>query len=236
MATLTKSRGNAPTRRGKATKLMLPARRRSAAIIWWSLPIVAIGGWFYPYLGFLMLLCMAAPVVIGAIRGRFWCGWVCPRGSFFDYVMSRFSRNKPAPKWLRSKAFRRGVLIFLMSMMTVQLTLAWPNPQAIGRVFIMLLTVTTLVGIGLAVAYKPRTWCTFCPMGTMASWVSRGKRPLNINPSACTSCSACSKLCPMYLNPSQPDPSHAACIKCEQCVARCPRKALSFDAQPDQAA
>lgn len=222
-----------PSRWATAAKLLLPARRKSASLLWWMLPAVIVGGWFYPYLGFLMLICMMAPIVIGFFRGRFWCGWVCPRGSFLDYVMGHFSRNKPAPAWLRSKHFRRGMLIFLMGMMGFQLTMAWPNPQAIGRVFIMLLTVTTVVGIGLAIAYRPRTWCTFCPMGTLASWVSRGKRPLTVNTSTCRSCSACSKVCPMYLNPHQPDNSHAICIKCEQCVSRCPRKSLSFDPKPE---
>lgn len=223
-----------PAPRRKGANLMSPTRRRTAAIIWWFLPIVAIAGWFLPYLGYLMLICMLAPVVIGAFRGRLWCGWVCPRGSFFDYIMARFSRNKPAPAWLRSKAFRNGMIAFLMTVMGVQLTLAWPDPAAIGRVFIMLLTVTTIVGMGLAVAYRPRTWCSFCPMGTMTSWFSHGKRPLNVT-SACKDCSACGKVCPMYLTPQHPDSSHASCIKCERCVMVCPRNAISFE-QPQDAA
>lgn len=186
-----------------------------------------IGGWFYPYLGFAMIFCMLAPVVVSAVRGRYWCGWVCPRGSFFDYVMGRFSRNKPAPTWLRSRYFRIGMLIFLMTMMTVQIGRAWPDPQAIGRVFIMLLTVTTVVGIGLALAYKPRTWCSFCPIGTMSSWLAHGKQSLVVS-NTCRNCSACAKLCPMGLNPQQVDGSHADCIKCAICVTRCPSQALTF--------
>lgn len=216
-----------PARRRNVALELLPARRRSAAILWWLLPVFVVGGWFYPYLGLLMPICMLAPVVIAPIRGRTWCGWACPRGSFLDYVMGRFSRGRSAPKWLRSKGFRLGVLAFLMVMMTTQLVFAWPDPQAIGRVFIMLLTVTTVVGIGLALAYRPRTWCSFCPMGTMSSWFSHGKRPLYVG-SACTSCPACTKLCPMSLNPSKPDNTHADCIKCTRCVAICPRKTISF--------
>jgi polyferredoxin len=154
---------------------------------------------------------------------------MCPRGSFFDYVMGRLGRQRAAPSWMQSTAFRVGALVFLMAMMTVQLVLAWPDPQAIGRVFILLLTVTTVVGIGLALVYKPRTWCTVCPMGTMAGWAAKGnKRTLQVDAAACTSCSACAKLCPMGLTPQQPDQAHASCITCEICVSRCPRKALSL--------
>jgi polyferredoxin len=223
-----------PKRRSNGARALLPARRRSAAILWWLLPLFVIGGWFFPSLGLILPLCMLAPVVIAPIRGRFWCGWVCPRGSFFDYIMSRFSRNKPAPAWLRSKRVRLGALLFLMTMMTGQIALVWPDPQAIGLVLIRLLTVTTVVGVGLALAYKPRTWCSVCPMGTMASWFSHGKRPLTVN-SACTNCPACTKLCPMGLTPQRPDSTHADCIKCMHCVTICPRKALTFEQPTNQA-
>ncbi len=119
------------------------------------------------------------------------------------------------------------MLIFLMTMMTVQISNAWPDPQAIGRVFIMLLTVTTVTGIGLALAYKPRTWCSFCPMGTMSSWFAHGKQALVVH-DTCRSCAACAKLCPMGINPQQVDSTHADCIKCTICVTRCPAKALTF--------
>ncbi len=216
-----------PARRRNAMCFLPPARRRGAALLWWGLPLFAIGGWFYPYLGFVMIFCMLAPVVVSTVRGRYWCGWVCPRGSFFDYVMGRFSRNKPAPQWLRSRNFRIGMLIFLMTMMAVQISNAWPDPQAIGRVFILLLTVTTVAGIGLALAYKPRTWCSFCPMGTMSSWFAHGKQALVVS-DACRNCSACATLCPMGLTPQQVDSTHADCIKCTICVTRCPPKALTF--------
>lgn len=207
---------------------MLPARQRSAVWLWWAVPIVAIGGWWYPYLGLGVLACMLGPVIVAVARGRYWCGWLCPRGAFFDYVMARFSAKRPVPAWLRSRGFRWFAIAFLMGMMGGQLVLAYPNPAAMARVFVVLLGVTTLVGIGLALAYTPRAWCTICPMGTMSSWVSHGKRSLQVS-SACRNCNACSKVCPMGLIPFQPDASHADCIKCGQCVQRCPVNALTFD-------
>jgi ferredoxin-type protein NapH len=214
-------------RQSKTAQFIPTARLRSAALLWWLLPAFLVVGWFYPIIGLFLLVCMAAPVAVATVQGRSWCGWACPRGSFFDYIMERFSRNKPAPAWLRRKPFRLGVLTFMMTMVAIQVTLAWPNFEAIGRFFITMLAITTVVGIGLALAYRPRTWCTICPSGTMASWFARGKKPLNVN-SACKSCSICAKVCPMDLTPHEADPSHADCIKCERCIQRCPPKALAF--------
>ncbi len=209
-----------------------PARRSSAAWLWVFVPIVAVGGWWYPYLGLLVIGCMLAPVAVAAVRGRYWCGWLCPRGAFFDAIMARVSRHRPAPAWLRGRAFRIGMLAFLMTVMTVQLVLAYPHGEAMARVFVLLLGVTTLAGLVLAIVYQPRTWCTFCPMGTMSSWVAVGRRPLQVS-AACRDCGACGKVCPMSLAPHRVDATHADCLQCERCVARCPVKALSFTPPTD---
>jgi len=204
-----------------------PARKRGAALLWWLLPVVMFGGWFYPYLGYLLLICMVGPLIVASMKGRYWCGWICPRGSFLDYIMARFSRNKPVPAWLKSNPFRIGMIIFLMGMLGTQSYLVWPNLEAIGFVFIKILTITTVVAIVGALLYRPRTWCTFCPVGTMSSWLSHGKKPLTVS-NACKGCSACAKVCPMDIEPHKASHAHADCLKCERCIDRCPPKALSF--------
>ncbi|HEX2950795.1 MAG TPA: 4Fe-4S binding protein, partial [Armatimonadota bacterium] len=186
-----------------------------------------IGGWFYPYLGLLLLICMISPIIVGGIRGRYWCGWMCPRGAFFDYIMSRFSRNRPIPAWMRCSWFRLLVVVVLMGMMGVQLAFAWPIPTHIGRVFVLLLGVTTVIGIVLSLAFSPRAWCMICPMGTIASWISGGKDPLATS-TACTQCRLCEKACPMKLTPYNAAVSQADCLKCQICVINCPKQALSF--------
>jgi polyferredoxin len=51
--------------------------------IWISLLFMAllIGGWFYLPLGYFMIVCMFAAMVVGIIKDRYWCDWMCPRGS-----------------------------------------------------------------------------------------------------------------------------------------------------------
>ena len=59
--------------------------------------VFMIAGLFYPWLGFAVLICMAAPILVALVKGRFWCGNFCPRGSFFDVVMAKFSPRKAVP-------------------------------------------------------------------------------------------------------------------------------------------
>ena len=41
------------------------------------------------------------------------------------------------------------------------------DAKYIGLVFWQMCMVTSFIGVVLAVMYKPRTWCAFCPMGTI---------------------------------------------------------------------
>lgn len=207
-------------------------RQGIKSVVWLMLPIAIIGGWVYPPLGFGVLICMVASVAVSFRKGRAWCDF-CPRGTFFDTVMARWSRGRSVPGFLRSTPFRVLMLVFLMTMMTVQLVHAWGDVYSMGRVFWMLLTVTTAVGIILAIPIHHRTWCSFCPMGSAASWIGRRKQPLHVETAACTGCSACARVCPMELDPGAHREAgvmeHGDCLKCRKCIVQCPKSALSFD-------
>lgn len=140
-----------------------------------SLLLLLLGGWFYPPLGYFMIVCMVMVMGISAIKGRHWCDWMCPRGSFWDTYLGRFSRNVKAPSLFRSLPFRLLWLGILMGMLTVNLVPLWPDFYLMSKPFVMILTVTTAVGLVLGMLYRPRVWCMFCPMGTMANWLGRGK-------------------------------------------------------------
>lgn len=190
-------------------------------------------GLVYPAIGVVALVCMLAPVVIAPFRGRYWCGNFCPRGSFWDNVITKVSPGKPIPPFFRSKGLRVFMLAFIMTMFSVQTYFAWGDLAAMGRVFINLILVTTIVGIILGVVYHQRTWCAFCPMGTLASWLSGKAMPLSVAP-GCVGCNACTRACPLQLSPAGGKTAGAFsdgdCLKCSRCVAACPKKALRFDA------
>lgn len=195
--------------------------------------VLLVAGWFFPLIGYFIPLCMVAGIGMASIRGRQWCNWYCPRGSFADSYMKTISPERIIPDWLRSLPVRIGVLAFLMAMLTFQIVRLWPDPYAIGKFFVVLLTITTVVGMVLAIIFHQRSWCYVCPIGSLSSWVGKDKHPLRINSETCIDCKACTKACPMQLAPQEMKELgkmsfRGDCLKCGLCVATCPTDALSF--------
>jgi ferredoxin-type protein NapH len=195
--------------------------------------VLLVAGWYLPLIGYFIPLCMVAGVGMATVRGRQWCNWYCPRGSFADTYLKLISPRKEIPAILRSNSFRLGVLAFLMAMLTFQIIRLWPDGFAIGGFFIVLLTITTIIGIILSMIYHQRSWCYICPIGSLSSWVGKNKHQLTINREACINCKACSKTCPMQLAPVEMKENSEMqfkgdCLKCGLCVATCPKNALSF--------
>lgn len=66
----------------------------------------------------------------------------------------------------------------------------WVAQFAFGFYSIML--TSTLIGLIVMVLFKPRTWCVFCPMGTMTQLICRLRAGKPEVESACSgSCSTC---------------------------------------------
>lgn len=195
--------------------------------------VFLVGGWFYSLIGYFIPLCMVAGVGLAAFRGRTWCNWLCPRGSFADTYMKVISPGRKMPGWLRGTPVRLGVLAFLMAMLTFQITRLWPDPYAIGKFFVVLLTITTVVGVFMALFLHQRAWCSICPIGSLSSWVGKNRYPLSMDKGACVSCGLCAKACPMQLSPQEMKEGEAMayrgdCLKCGLCAKACPKQALCF--------
>ncbi len=177
------------------------------------------------------VICMVAPILVSIFRGRFWCGNLCPRGSFYDHVVSKFSNHKKVPKFLKSGLFRAFMVVFMMSMFSLGIYKNWGDLYGIGMVFYRIIVITTIVGIILSLMYNHRTWCNFCPMGTIASVISRiSKSNHNMQiSSACVSCKVCEKKCPLGIVPYEYKEkilSHPDCISCGKCMTVCPKHAI----------
>lgn len=197
--------------------------------------VIIVGGWRYPLLGYFIPLCMLLGVGIGFFKGRKWCDWYCPRGSFFDVLIKPISPKKEIPKFFKGLPLRIGILSFLMLMMTLQIIKRWPNPYKIGMFFVILLTITTILGVILALIFHQRTWCYFCPIGSMANWVGRRKYPLKIDSKQCNECKLCYKVCPIQVAPFKFKKSSLEivkdgdCLKCSLCALSCPKRALELN-------
>jgi ferredoxin-type protein NapH len=195
--------------------------------------ILLVAGWYLSLIGYFIPLCMVAGVGMATIRGRQWCNWYCPRGSFADTYLRLVSPVKKIPQLLKSTPFRIVVLSFLMAMLTFQIVRLWPDGFAIGGFFIILLTITTVIGIILSLIYHQRSWCYICPIGSLSSWVGKDRHQLTMNNEACINCKICAKTCPMQLAPVEMKDAgemqyKGDCLKCGLCIATCPKDALSF--------
>jgi len=189
--------------------------------------IVSIGGIFYPKLGYILLVVFATLLIIAPFRGRWFCGNLCPRGSFVDFWLAPLSRKLKIPPFLGSMWIRIPIFIALMGFMIYRLLGTQGVVDRIGMVFVTLCIITTSIAILFGVIIAPRTWCTFCPMGTLQRIMGGSKYQLKLDGDLCIDCKKCQKVCPMQLpvNEIQDLPD---CIKCGRCIDACPKDALSF--------
>lgn len=203
---------------------------------WLVLLAYLVAGLFYPVIGAAALICMIAPVMTAFFKGRMWCGYFCPRGSFNDIILGKITRRVKLPAFFRTLWFRLLFLGVLMGGFTVQIIMAWGNPAMIGQVFIRMIFITTLLTILLGIFYRPRAWCLICPMGTMAHFAAKietGKiknKHIFFQKEKCVNCRLCSRQCPILIDVHQYKEAgkmdHADCLKCLTCVAKCPKKSL----------
>lgn len=192
-----------------------------------------IGSLFDFRIGIGAIVCMVAPVIVSIFKGRFWCGNLCPRGSFYDNALSKFSARNPIPKFLKSVYFRTFVVLFMFTMFGLGIKSNWGNLAGIGMVFYRIIVITTAIGIILSFFYNHRTWCNFCPMGSISALISyfrKGKKVLKVS-NTCVSCKICEKKCSMGISPFNYKGnvlSHPDCIQCSKCAISCPKKSITY--------
>ncbi|WP_010245021.1 4Fe-4S binding protein [Acetivibrio cellulolyticus] len=203
---------------------------------WLMLVIYCVVGMFYPLIGTAALICMLAPSIVAVFKGRMWCGNFCPRGSFNDRILSKFSLRNKVPGLLKATWFRLTFLILLMGAFAIQIVFAWGNIYEVSFVFVRMIIITTVITIILGVSYNQRTWCMICPMGTMAHYIAKLKlfagkfRYIAFNKEKCVNCKVCTKNCPIGIDvlshKSEGTVNDADCLKCKVCIEKCPKKSL----------
>lgn len=198
------------------------------------LPTVVIGGYFCPRLGFIVLGLITIFLVLASQRGRFYCGWLCPMGAFHERILSLVSLKRPIPLLFKTSWFRWLLFLVMMSMMGIRLVNAGGDVQATGSVFRFMWIVSTSVAIGLGFYFKPRIWCSICPMGSMQGVSSTNTYLLTVDES-CIQCKKCQKVCPISTYPGSYKPETGSayipsieCLRCFNCITNCPKKSLSF--------
>lgn len=87
--------------------------------LWTYSAVYFVLGFFNIAFAWLGLLCFTIPLVLSLKTGqKTYCNKYCGRAQLFDIFATEYkwSRNKPMPKFLRTKAFRYGFLIFFLIM------------------------------------------------------------------------------------------------------------------------
>ncbi len=186
---------------------------------------VSVLGLWFPLLGFFLPVVFATLMLTGVLWGRWFCGNLCPRGSFNDFWLSKVSRKRRIPKVARSLLVRVPILALMMGFMFWRIAETDGIAEKVGMVFVSMCVITTSLAVFFGVMYSPRTWCSFCPMGTLQRFLGGSKRRIVFDKAGCISCGVCHKVCPMQLsvNKITHDPD---CIKCGRCVGACPVGAL----------
>ncbi|WP_375748901.1 4Fe-4S binding protein [Vibrio sp. HN007] len=217
--------------------------------------IVAFGGLYFPKLGLSVIVIMLGLILFAFFKGRYWCGNICSHGSLYDAVLMPFSRNGDIPAFFKSKIFIALFFGWFMynwggGMLNAFLTYE-ANTVAfwdqVGFVFAATYLTVTIIGSTTGLFFAPRTWCQFCPMGTMqrasyklgkATGVTSytDEKVTIVDPEQCHKCGKCARVCPMQLSPytefssnNQLDASN--CIRCSTCIENCPAGLLTLSTE-----
>lgn len=178
--------------------------------LWIASSVYLLLGFFNILFAWLGLLCFLIPLAIAAFgNNKFYCNLYCGRGQLFGILESRLklSRNKKPPRFLSSKWFRYGFLVFFMTMFFLMLystflvfkgqtlrqavTLLWtfklpwswaytegsaaPWAAQFAFGFYSIMLTSTVLGLVTMLFFRPRSWCVYCPMGTMTQLICKAK-------------------------------------------------------------
>jgi len=128
---------------------------------------IAIGGYFIPELGLLVIGLMAVALATNARRSRSFCSGICPNGRALSAGMGNLSRRLPLPAFLASKGTRRALCGFMMFCVIGLLSRTNGGLSQIGRVFWSIYLASIGISLVSGLVFKPRSWCAYCPMGTL---------------------------------------------------------------------
>ncbi|MRX81239.1 4Fe-4S binding protein [Eggerthella guodeyinii] len=191
-----------------------------------------------------LLAVLPVLVVYGLIKGRAFCGWVCPVNLLLEIVdavrrkLRIEVREMPVPR--HAKLWIALAVLALSALTSVPVFEAFSPISAInkGILFGAVTGVWVLLAIVLAeLFWGHRVWCrALCPLGGFYEALGHvGQVNVKFDRSACIRCDACKRSClsdPVILDPvlTERDVIVRAgdCMACGSCIDACPTRALSF--------
>lgn len=179
--------------------------------------------------------------LLALILGPVFCGWVCPLGSFQEWIAKigkkifkrRYNHFIPAraDRYLRYLRYLIAAWVIFMTARSATLVFAnvdpyfalfnfWSSEVAIGGLIV--LGVTILLSL-----FVERPWCKYaCPYGAIQGIFNLFRMAkLQRNEKTCINCKKCDQVCPMNIKVSAVKVvKNHQCISCLKCTSEdaCP--------------
>lgn len=193
--------------------------------------------------------------ILGAVFGRFVCGWACPFGLLQEILHKIPSRKYPVPSLLRwGKYGFLALFVVIFPLVIVDdfglgvpwfckyicpagtleagIPMLFLQPElksTIGWIFWNKFVIMSGFIIWSIVASRP--FCrTTCPLGAFYALFNRHRLiKLRLNEEKCTRCGACHLVCPTGIHFNE-TPDSGECISCLKCMSQaCAYGAISLD-------
>ncbi len=192
---------------------------------------------------------------VGALTGRFVCGWLCPFG-LIQEMLHKIPFLKKIDTFRGDKLLRKMkyvifiVFVILLPMVLVDVLgqgapyfckLICPAGTLEGGLPLVLLNQSMRGALGWLYAWKNvlllvtvilsvmiyRPFCKYiCPLGAVYSvFNSIAVFRYRVEKETCTGCGVCARVCKMQVNPAE-HPNHPECIRCGVCKKSCPVNAI----------
>ena len=194
-------------------------------------------------------------VIIGAIFGRFICGFVCPMGLLQDLVYRlKTPKRKMRLRYLRYTKYAILLIFVILLPLSIRHELTelgqpWfckiicPSGTLFGAIPLLAVNdflrqfagiqliwkLTLAVSLITLSIFVYRIFCrVLCPLGAIYALMNKiAVLQMRCDTNKCISCMQCSDACHIKLEPKS-NPNSPECVRCGKCINTCNPKALSY--------
>ena len=199
------------------------------------------GGSFIKQIRFSSILIMYIVLILAVLMGPVFCGWVCPLGSFQEWIRkigkkifkSKYNNFIPAETDRYLRYARIIVLIWVLYVTINSGQLLFKNVDPYFALFnfwtgeVAVTAILMLIVVMVGSLFIERPWCKYlCPYGAFLGFTNKFRIiKIKRNENSCTNCKKCDEACPMNIEIStKTKVTSLQCISCMNCTSEneCP--------------